>query len=164
MVVVGVPLISNTVGTYFVNVWSNRIHNAANEWVAEVPGAQVQGVEFSSNEFQVEIQTPDEVPPVDELMTDLEGQVPDGFEIVVTTSLGAADRGRSHRGLRRPLLLPPSVRRPSQSLDQTTEHLRALDPAQVMAGEVDHCVRRTRKLIEQAEGRSVAHRGVLPAR
>ena len=88
MVVVGVPLISNTVGTYFVNVWSNRIHNAANEWVAEVPGAQVQGVEFSSNEFHVEIQTPDEVPPVDELMTDLKGQVPDGFEIVVTTSLG----------------------------------------------------------------------------
>ena len=53
-----------------------------------VPGASVQDVTFTSTDFVVEIQTPGELPPVEELVSDLEGKVPDGFSVVVNTSLG----------------------------------------------------------------------------
>jgi uncharacterized hydrophobic protein (TIGR00271 family) len=88
MVVVIVPLLTNTAVTYFVNLWTNRIHVAADAWVSEVPGASVQDVTFSSNAFYVDVRTPDTVPPVGDLLDDLDGKVPNGLEIVVVTSLG----------------------------------------------------------------------------
>ncbi len=88
MLVVIVPLLSNTALTYFVNVWTNRIHTAADAWVSDVPGASVQDVTFTSNAFYVDIQTPGTVPPVSGLIDDLDGKVPNGLEVVVTTSLG----------------------------------------------------------------------------
>jgi uncharacterized hydrophobic protein (TIGR00271 family) len=88
MVVVIVPLVSNTALTYFVNVWTNRVHTAADAWVSEVPGASVNDVTFTSNSIYVDVQTPDQVPPVANLIDDLDGKVPNGFEVVVTTSLG----------------------------------------------------------------------------
>ena len=88
LVVVLVPLVTNSVGVYLVNLWSNRIHVAADEWISEAPGASVQKVDFETNTFHVYVQTPQEVPPIEELVSDLDGQVPSGFSLVVTTSLG----------------------------------------------------------------------------
>ena len=88
LVVVLVPLVTNSVGVYLVNLWSNRIHVAADEWISEAPGASVQKVDFEADSFHVYVQTPQEVPPIEQLVSDLDGQVPAGFSLVVTTSLG----------------------------------------------------------------------------
>lgn len=88
LVVVLVPLVTNTVGVYFVNIWSNRVHESASAWLADTPGASVQSVEFHADTFEVRVQTPSDVPPIDELMADLDGKVPNGLSVAVTTSLG----------------------------------------------------------------------------
>ncbi len=88
LVVVVIPLVVNTTAAYLVTVWSSRIQSAADHWVAEVPGASVQSVTFASPDFLVEVQTPGDLPPVEDLVADLDGQVPDGFSIIVRTSVG----------------------------------------------------------------------------
>jgi uncharacterized hydrophobic protein (TIGR00271 family) len=88
LVVVLVPLVTNTVGVYFVNIWGNRVHQAADAWLADTQGASVQGVEYHANTFEVSVQTPVDVPPIEDLVGSLDGQVPNGFSVVVSTSLG----------------------------------------------------------------------------
>ncbi len=88
LVVVAVPLIANTTATYLINVWTNRVQTVATQWVSQVPGASINGVEVASREVYVNVQTTGDVPPVDELTSSLAGQIPDGISVVVTTSLG----------------------------------------------------------------------------
>ena len=88
LILVGVPLVANTVGTYLLSVFTERVQTVAEDWLAQTPGASVAGVEFVSNEIHVEVQTPGELPPVDDLLTSLEGRVPAGLPVVVVTSLG----------------------------------------------------------------------------
>jgi uncharacterized membrane protein len=88
LVVVLIPLLTNTVATYLVSVWSGRIQATAQDWVSDVPGASIQSVDNSSTDFVVHVQTPGDLPPVEHLVAALEGRVPDGFQIVVSTSLG----------------------------------------------------------------------------
>ena len=88
LVVVTVPLIANTTATYLINVWTNRVQTVATQWVSQVPGASISGVEVVSSEVYVNVQTTGDVPPVDELTSSLAGQIPDGIPVVVTTSLG----------------------------------------------------------------------------
>ncbi len=83
-----VPLGANTVATYLVAVWSDRVQATAETWITAVPGARVDSVDLVSGTFYVHVRTPDELPPVDELVTSLEGEVPNGFSVVVTTLLG----------------------------------------------------------------------------
>ena len=53
------------------------------------PGAAVTRVDFSSPDFRIEVQTPSgELPPVDDLMIALESEIPTGFSVVITTSVG----------------------------------------------------------------------------
>lgn len=88
MVVIVIPLVGNTVGGYLVSVWTSRIQATAEDWVAVVPGASVLGVDLVSNEAYVRVQTPRDLPPIEDLLAALDGQVPDGASIVVTTSVG----------------------------------------------------------------------------
>ena len=79
LVVVAVPLIANTTATYLINVWTNRVQTVATQWVSQVPGASISGVEVVSSEVYVNVQTTGDVPPVDELTSSLAGQIPDGI-------------------------------------------------------------------------------------
>ena len=88
LLVVGLPLAANTVATYLLSVLTQRVQTVADEWLAGTPGASVAGVDFVSNEIHVEVQTPGDLPPVEGLLDDLEGQVPSGLPVVVITSLG----------------------------------------------------------------------------
>jgi uncharacterized hydrophobic protein (TIGR00271 family) len=88
-VLVAIPLLANTAGTYLVTIWTSDVHNAADAWISDVPGATVTGVEFSSPDFQVEVQTPDgTLPPIEDLMKSLSEEIPAGFSVVITTSVG----------------------------------------------------------------------------
>ena len=88
LLLVGVPLAANTVATYLLSVLTQRVQTVAQDWVSQTPGASVAGVDFVSNEIHVQVQTPGDIPPVDELLDDLDGQVPSGLPVVVITSLG----------------------------------------------------------------------------
>jgi uncharacterized hydrophobic protein (TIGR00271 family) len=88
LVVITVPLATNTIGNYLVTLWDQRIEEAADTWISAVPGASVEDVKFVSNRAFVRVQTPGDLPPVQDLLTMLDGQVPKGIPVVVTTSLG----------------------------------------------------------------------------
>ena len=88
LLLVGLPLAANTVATYLLSVLTDRVQTVAEDWLAETPGASVAGVDFVSNEIHVEVQTPGALPPVDDLLTSLDGRVPAGLPVVVVTSLG----------------------------------------------------------------------------
>ena len=88
LVVVLVPMAANTVGTYLIDLWTQRAHATAEGWIAAEPGASIKSVTVVSNRLYVNVQTPGDLPPTDELVTDLAGQVPNGIPVVVTTAVG----------------------------------------------------------------------------
>ena len=88
LVLVLVPLVANTAFTYAVAVWSERVQATAERWISTVPGARVDEVNLVSGSFYVHVRTPEGLPDVRDLMTALNGQVPDGLTVVVTTLRG----------------------------------------------------------------------------
>jgi hypothetical protein len=88
LVLVLVPLLANTVATTLVALWTQRISDTAQAWVGEVPGARVTGVTVESRTAVIAVVCPGDPPSVSELMTSLDGQVPDGVRIMVDTSVG----------------------------------------------------------------------------
>ena len=88
LLIVGVPLVANTVATYLLEVLTDRVQTVAEEWLGQIPGASVDGVQFVSNEIHVDVQTPGAPPPVSDLIDRLAGRVPAGLPVVVVTSLG----------------------------------------------------------------------------
>ncbi|GAA3799678.1 DUF389 domain-containing protein [Cellulomonas soli] len=88
LALVAVPLATNSAFSYLVTVLTARVQTIAQSWVAAVPGASITDVTFVSSAVHVDVQTPGEIPPVDDLLASLTGTLPDGIPVVVTTSLG----------------------------------------------------------------------------
>lgn len=88
LVVVIVPLVSNTVANVVLTVLSHRVHTTADEWIADVPGASVEGVDVVSNEIHIRVQAPGDLPSTDDLMAALNDELPDGIPVVVSTTVG----------------------------------------------------------------------------
>ncbi|MEW2635204.1 TIGR00341 family protein [Streptomyces sp. NPDC048389] len=86
--VVFVPLTANTVVTLLLNVWTGRTKEAAQQWLADEPGASVTSVDATSRTMYIHVRTPGDLPPVESLLDRLEGRVPDGIPVVVDTSRG----------------------------------------------------------------------------
>jgi uncharacterized iron-regulated membrane protein len=77
----------NTTATVLIAVWTHRVEEAADRWIAQQPDASVTRVYTASRTMHVEVRAR-EVPPVDTLLDDLGGQVPDRLVIVVETTRG----------------------------------------------------------------------------
>ncbi len=88
LVVVLVPLVANTVGAYLVTVWTGRVETTAEQWIAQQPDASIVSVDVQSRTVVVVVQTPGALPPVSDLLHDLQGQIPNGIPVVVSTSVG----------------------------------------------------------------------------
>ncbi len=86
--VVLVPLAVNTAGTYLVEMWTGRVQTTADQWISQTPGAGIQDITVAPSTVYVNVQTPGDLPPTDELVNGLNGQIPDGVPIVVTTTVG----------------------------------------------------------------------------
>ncbi|WP_234437945.1 DUF389 domain-containing protein [Streptomyces sp. WM6368] len=82
------PLGANTAATLLLNRWTSQTWSAAETWLAKTPGAAVTGVDAQSRTFYVHVRTPGDLPPIEDLLGDLEGQVPDGLPIVVDATRG----------------------------------------------------------------------------
>ncbi len=89
LLVVGIPLVANTVGAVLIAMWQGRVETIASEWVSTVPGASVDSVDVVTRDVYIRVRTPTELPPVEGLMSALAGQIPSGVPIHVTTSLGS---------------------------------------------------------------------------
>jgi uncharacterized hydrophobic protein (TIGR00271 family) len=87
-VVVAVPLLANTLGALYLSVLTDRVEGVATSWLAQTPGSSVSDVSITGSDLVIEVQTPSDLPSVDTLLADLQGQVPDGITVVVTTTLG----------------------------------------------------------------------------
>ena len=89
LVLVLVPLALNTALVILLHTWTGNIQAVAESWLASVPAAEVTDVTFTSRSFVIDVQVPpDELPPTDDLLTALHGEVPDGFDIVLVTTYG----------------------------------------------------------------------------
>jgi uncharacterized hydrophobic protein (TIGR00271 family) len=88
LVVVLVPMGVNTVGVYLVDLWTQRVHSTADQWIAQQPGASIQSVTVESHTIYVNVQTPGGLPSTSQLVADLAGQIPNGIPVVVTTTVG----------------------------------------------------------------------------
>ncbi len=88
LVVILVPLAFNTVGTYLVGLWTERVQSTAEQWIAQEPGASIESIAVVSQTVYVNVQTPGGLPPTDELVAGLDGQIPNGIPVVVTTTVG----------------------------------------------------------------------------
>jgi uncharacterized hydrophobic protein (TIGR00271 family) len=82
------PLAANTVATYTIQSWSNRVRSSAEDWLSATSGARVTGVNWTSDTVRIQVDTPADLPPVADLMAALDGEVPNGVTVVVETSLG----------------------------------------------------------------------------
>lgn len=90
LALVALPLAANTALVYGLHVYSSRIEEAAQVWIAPVPGAEVIGVDFSADGFVVSVRTPQEPPPVSDLMDGIRSDVPVALPlpVVVDTTVG----------------------------------------------------------------------------
>lgn len=88
LVAVAVPLVVNTLVTIQVSVWTSRVQTQAQEWIADVPGAEVTDVTNQGRTFTIRVHTAEELPPLDDLMTGLRSEVPSQVRIVVETTEG----------------------------------------------------------------------------
>ena len=89
LVAVLVPLALNTGLVLLLHSWSGRIQTVAEGWLSGNPKAEVTDVHFTSSSFRIEVRVPPgDLPPTDELLRALDGEVPDGLAIVVDTTYG----------------------------------------------------------------------------
>ncbi|MFI0872839.1 DUF389 domain-containing protein [Streptomyces parvus] len=82
------PLAANTVATVLLNSWTVRTKEAAERWLKESPGSTVTSVNARSRTLYVHVRGPGELPPIESLLSDLAGRIPDGVPIVVDTTRG----------------------------------------------------------------------------
>ncbi|MCH0543446.1 DUF389 domain-containing protein [Streptomyces sp. MUM 203J] len=85
---VTLPLVANTGITYLTAIWTERVQTAATAWVRQVPGAEVTSVSVTERTIRVNVRTPSDLPPVDSLLADLNGQIPNGIPVVVESTRG----------------------------------------------------------------------------
>jgi uncharacterized hydrophobic protein (TIGR00271 family) len=87
-VVVAVPLLANTLGALYLSLLTGRVETVAEEWLKDEPTASVSDVSITGADLVIQVQTPGDLPSTDTLLADLQGEVPDGVTVVVTSTLG----------------------------------------------------------------------------
>ena len=88
MLLIFVPLLGNTLGTLLVSVWTDRVEAATTSWLESVPEARIEDINFGSNTVYVQVLSPEPLPPVADLLAGLNGEIPNGIEVVVLSNLG----------------------------------------------------------------------------
>ena len=88
LVLVALPLLLNSAVAYYVSVMTARVQVAAEEWVVDVPGASVEGVEVVGGEVRIAVRTPGDLPSTQSLVTSIGEVVPGEFPVTIVISLG----------------------------------------------------------------------------
>lgn len=88
--VVGIPLVANTVGNFLVSPYTARAQAASEQWLGSTSGGEVQSVAFRADELHINVQVPDELPTTAALMSTLDSELPSGVTVVVNSSVGSS--------------------------------------------------------------------------
>ncbi len=89
LVAVLVPLALNTALVILLHSWTSNIQRVTEAWLSSVPEAVVTDVTFTSRSFVIDVQVPPgQLPPTQDLLSALHGEVPDGLAIVLDTTYG----------------------------------------------------------------------------
>lgn len=88
LVVVAVPMVANTVQAALAELWAGQTRAAAQDWLADDPAAVVEGVTWQGQELVVAVRTPNDLPPVETLQSDVDALVPWQPEVVVVHTVG----------------------------------------------------------------------------
>jgi uncharacterized membrane protein len=89
-IIVGIPLVLNTIGNLLVSVLVSRAQAAAEEWISGTTGGQIQSVDFVGNELHIQVQVPAALPATDALLTTLSDELPGGIPVIVNSSQGSS--------------------------------------------------------------------------
>lgn len=87
-VLVFIPLAANTLGHAFISIWTTNATAAADDWAARTPGTTVDSVEVTANTVTVSVRAPSALPDLQGLLDSLDGQVPNGMNVVVVSTEG----------------------------------------------------------------------------
>lgn len=89
LVLVLVPLAANTAANVLIAVWTQRVWDTAEAWIAQTPGGRLVDVEVTAFTAVVEVEWPDgSLPETEDLLDALDGQVPRGTQVVVDAGIG----------------------------------------------------------------------------
>jgi uncharacterized hydrophobic protein (TIGR00271 family) len=88
LILVILPLAANAVVTYVVTSYGDEVGDAARNWVTQVPGASVTGVQNHGLTITVSVLTPQALPPAAVLREDIKGRIPDVIGVQVRSEQG----------------------------------------------------------------------------
>lgn len=100
ILVVSVPLVANTAATYALTYWASEAEEVAEEWVSEVPSAEVTASGYSGVELTINIESPTGLPPTTLLLEELDARVPGVLGVTLHTLTGESQRIRLPDGER----------------------------------------------------------------
>jgi hypothetical protein len=83
-----IPLIGNSLVAWYISYIDRQVELVAEDWLADTRGATVEDVSFQSSTVTIAVRSPQPLPPVSDLLADLENKLPSGIKVVVTTSVG----------------------------------------------------------------------------
>lgn len=84
LVVVAVPMVVNSMSS----LWSRQISTAAQQWLGDIPGAEVTDVTLHGSAATVTILSPEDLPPVETLQQTVDGLLPWSPEVIVIHTVG----------------------------------------------------------------------------
>jgi uncharacterized hydrophobic protein (TIGR00271 family) len=88
LTIVAIPLLGNTIATYYIALLSERVEVAAEDWLDGVDGASVEDVAFTGPTVSITIQSPAGLPPTEPLMEALADVLPGGTEVLLDSTRG----------------------------------------------------------------------------
>lgn len=88
LVLVLVPLLSNTAANVAIAVWTQRAATIAEDWLADVPGGRLTDVTLSSATAVIQVEVPGDLPGTATLLDALDGAIPSGITVVIDAGVG----------------------------------------------------------------------------
>ncbi|NKY57969.1 TIGR00341 family protein [Nocardia flavorosea] len=85
LIVVAVPMMVNSLSS----LWADQIADAARNWLADVPGAQVTDVSLQSDTATIQVLSPGELPPTGSLERSVHDLVPWHPDVVLVHTVGS---------------------------------------------------------------------------
>lgn len=86
--IVGIPLVANSVANYFLSILNSRAAEVTNEWLDGVDGAFVEDVDLSGTDLRIAVTARDNLPDTDDLLADLDDALPNGLAVVLEINVG----------------------------------------------------------------------------
>ncbi|TIC88541.1 TIGR00341 family protein [Nocardioides sp. GY 10113] len=98
MVAVLVPLLANTFLNYVFANYTRTAKEVAQEWIADIPGAEVTDVSAEGLVLVVSVKAPGELPPIDDLRAALDDRLLDVFGVRLESTVGTKTEVRPSGG------------------------------------------------------------------